>query len=684
LLKDVPVTTKWADLPVAIKAELRKLAADRLAAFRTRWAGEALAKKETILLGCPTVAMTTAIDDYYRKTYDTVVPMTFSLKNIKSVAFARALVRHYLGTIAANRATMTYPTGKLPNRDWDGASPFDSVRLPDKRTFEDIKAYNAQVVRDLRSIDDAALDNLATMLRQRVLFDARAHAVGAFSGDSFGGGDMETACEIVGLDYDILGGYQLDKGRPTIFASDDEVLRETNALYLHNTELRWLDVGTLASALKLTLCSGWGPDRIQELVGDPATNDVAKGIILLQQWWIERVLASADAQKKCSVYSSQDRALIWEAFTADQHSNNDSSSSMDTYQTQLNIYRDDKTAQYRHTATLALRQVFPNDSVLTSAEHQRVVAAINAETAFGLLPSKIAVAIDAAQGKINGPAATVWKHAVQVNVGRIGGNYNPNDAVRPRDEVAVTTMFGEVKTWIANQYQGYPIEIVSLFPYISLIIDTSNNAVTDSTATIRFGVGTSRSKMEYYSLLLHELRHAVYYAWKVNAPDKSKVKEDEGPVAEGSGVAVEALLLELFVKQTLKNDTAYALYALDYGIRDARYVATTDATLQRYFRSSCGGAHEANTLDFARGIGMAYGLTGLLADNMALRAHAGTQYFQYISGGLPMLADIAYLQDHTDPSRQRRIDPFVLFACGLNTPRRDAAYIGALKVCMHL
>jgi hypothetical protein len=50
--------------------------------------------------------------------------------------------------------------------------------------------------------------------------------------------------------------------------------------------------------------------------------------------------------------------------------------------------------------------------------------------------------------------------------------------------------------------------------------------------------------MEYYSWIIHELRHAVWRAWQATTPDKSKVKNDAGPAAEGSGVAVEALLLD--------------------------------------------------------------------------------------------------------------------------------------------
>jgi hypothetical protein len=253
------------------------------------------------------------------------------------------------------------------------------------------------------------------------------------------------------------------------------------------------------------------------------------------------------------------------------------------------------------------------------------------------------------------------------------------------DGAAIKAMFEEVKIWVANQYKGYPIDVAAVFTKFQFAVTSSDNSETKTdTGDMFIGVGTKRSKMEYYSLLLHELRHAVNFAWQATAPDKSKVASDMGLAIEGSGVAVEALLLEPFLKQTLKNDLAYALYALDYGLRDARFAGTTEATLQKYFRGGCSGVTDADSICFTKNIAVSYGLTGALADNAALRAHAGTQYFQYISGGVQVVDDIAYLQNKVDPSGKRRVDPYVLFACGCNTPSRDDKYVAALKACMHL
>jgi hypothetical protein len=173
------------------------------------------------------------------------------------------------------------------------------------------------------------------------------------------------------------------------------------------------------------------------------------------------------------------------------------------------------------------------------------------------------------------------------------------------------------------------------------------------------------------------------FAWRALAPDKSVAKNDEGPALEGAGVAAEELLLPLFLKTTLRNNVAYELYALEYGIRDARFASTTDATLQKYLRVSCGKPTDLDTVESTKKIAESYGLLGQMADTVVQRAHAGTQYLQYIWGGLYMLNEIAYLQNQVDPTGKRRIDPYVLFACGLNTPSRDQSYIDALKHCVH-
>src|SRR5262249_28103294 len=251
----------------------------------------------------------------------------------------------------------------------------------------------------------------------------------------------DQVCGLIAHNWAILAGYKLEKGRPKIFASDDEVLREANAIYLHNTELRWLDVGTLASALGY--CDTTGPKVVAELVGDPVQSSVAKGLILLKSWWIDRVRASENARKPCTVYSAADRVAVWEAFSAGQQFNNDAATSMDTYQALLTKHVAGKIGEYREVARLALRLVFPDDTVLSPVQRAKVLDALEGETAFGVLPDKLVAMLDEAQATRDGPAAKVWRAALAAEIQRIGGNYADGERVRPDDEAAIRAMFEE-------------------------------------------------------------------------------------------------------------------------------------------------------------------------------------------------------------------------------------------------
>jgi hypothetical protein len=266
----------------------------------------------------------------------------------------------------------------------------------------------------------------------------------------------------------------------------------------------------------------------------------------------------------------------------------------------------------------------------------------------------------------------------------IGGNYKAGDAPRPDDVKALNAMFEDVKAFLAGSetYKGLRIDLSSIFPKIQFSVNTSSTALTKLPGIITIGVGTGRSRMEYYSYIIHELRHAVKM-WNVSYPaDAARVRTDEGANVEGCGVAVESQLIGPLMQNVLgADDVAYTLYSLDYGIRDARFVGTTDATLEKYFRPSCDDPKEPNTIDFTKAIAERYGLTGPKADTVALRAHIGSQYFYYISGGLAVLDEIKAVQALM-PAGTRAIDPYVLFACEANNPSTDPAYIEDLKACL--
>lgn len=231
ILKPIPPTASWKNVPEPARRRLAALADQRLLEFRRSWGAKALAQKEYIILHCPVDAMRANEDRYYRLADNNIVSESFSVQDIKNAALRRALIMNYLGSYAALRSMQVYPDNVLRNLDWDGISLFDSVRLPDEITYKNIMAYNAKVREALLAISDDSLSNVEKEVKEYALYDSRAHAQGAFNGDGYGGFDMQSPCEAMQRDWDIDSAYQADKGRPKIFKTDASALIEVNALF---------------------------------------------------------------------------------------------------------------------------------------------------------------------------------------------------------------------------------------------------------------------------------------------------------------------------------------------------------------------------------------------------------------------------------------------------------------------
>lgn len=638
VLGTIPPNATWSSLPDQVKSKLQMLADKRLAAFRASWDGKALAAKESILLNCPTPQMSAAMDDYFKRSYSKAVSSTFSLADLDP-ALRKALVRTYLSAMASYRATNHYSDG-LPDRDWDGISKFDSIRLPDAQSYRDMMAYAQSGVLELRALDKAKISDPERRLIQEVLFNLRSRAKGSV-GDSFGGFDMERVYQRIWEDYDLLDGYA-DHKRPDLFHDDDEVLTEANAYYLSNIPMRGLDRGTLRGAVEYKFYTD--PDEIADKIGDPNSSFVSQRMIQMKDWWLERTRADPGASGKCTIYPAQERADIWEAFTADQRLNNDATSSMDDLKSRLEDYRINMINRYRLLAREAVTKVFPDNTVITPQQRQQVVAWIDQQSQFGIFRQTIAQELDRLQGTANGPAATRWSQIFNEKVKYLGG-YKPSDSISLADQAIAQSLFDNVKDWVGKEYVRYPIDIQKLAGSLNEFeATTASNSFTNTlTARVQFGIGTPRSYYEHYSTLLHEVRHALSARYKAEHLDDPTVASDTGYAMEGSGNAVERLVLERFASSVITDDVALTLYKLDYGIRDARVVGVTDSTLQVLYRTDCSGEADVDTVDFVKKIAASYGLTGDLGENAVRRAHTGAGYLQYAYGEQLILDDISYL-----------------------------------------
>ncbi|CAN7704315.1 hypothetical protein LJR098_002558 [Rhizobium sp. LjRoot98] len=636
LLKPLPIDTRWDDLPKQTQSQLSVLAETRLSHFSSEWDASALASKEKNLLRCPTAAMNLNINRFLAR-FTSAAGASNPLSTIKNQDLGQALKKAYLAEYAAKRATLRYPRGAVENLDWDGTSPFGSIRLPERKSYADIKDYSLKVADELRGLANDDLSPTEIHFREEALYKMRAYSAGAFTGDSWGGADNDSACQLMIRNYDILGGYQLEQKRPEIYQNDDEVLLDANAIFLNNMPLKWQDVGTWNSAKKY--CNVTNPSFVAKLVGDPAVNDTAKAMILFKNWWIERIEASPDSKKKCTIYTEGDRELVWTAFSADQQFNNDQSSSLESYNEKVGEYIADRTLQFRDSASTALDLVFPDPADFSLQDRQTIKEALRQSSAFGaykdIIPAMLEV-IDANSGK---SLRDKWDAAWREDVVEIGG-YQPDEQIRKEDIDKINDMFEKTKDWVAKNYNYYPNNPKNFYHGISIKVTTSSNSTTTYPGNINIGIGTSRTLYEHYSTILHELRHAMEFARAASGQILTVYGADTGPAFEGSGIATEIINLPILANDVFSTPRSIALNRLAYAMHDARLAATSEATAARYFRSGCSEASSPNSIDYVVKLVEKYGLYNEFASNAAVRVHVNAQYLQYLWSGLDMLGGV--------------------------------------------
>jgi hypothetical protein len=677
VLARVPDDAHWADVAPEAKLALGRAAAATQARFRDAWGQAALAAKEAALLECGTPETSRALDRFLGLVLLPDRP-GFRLAAVQDAALRTALVRVYLAAFAAERAAISYPDHRYPDLDWDGRSPFDSFAQPDAAAYADIRAYAGGVVASLRGVAGDALPPAERLVRERALFAARELAAGGFLRDGMGGRDLELPCQLSGAGSEIVLAYRDGAGPPAGLRDDAGVVAQFNAMYLPGTRLQWADTGTRAAALSYGLCTQDIEADIDEHVA-PRHAAAARAMHLLRRWWVDRLRALPLPPR--TLYTDADRALVWDAFTSSQHTDNDGRETMEQLAQRTLALGAAQAARYRELATRAVAAIFPDDTVLRPAERARVLGEIGTLRQFASMRHAVAAVLDHAQDTVDGPAARAWEAAFRAHVAYLGGRVDPHGNVDPADVAQARAMFREVQAWLAKRYEGYPVAFAALFDRIGIVIDADASPFTGADGTIRLGLGVSRPLLEHYSQIIHESRHAVR-AWTVaHAADPARVATDDGVALEGSGVAAEDLLRDEFLRATVHDELAVLLYQVEFGLRDARFIATTQATLQRYERGA-DPADARSTEEAARAVALAYGLTGPLADTLVQRAHAGTQYLQYVYAGERVKDDLAWLEHAIDPAGHVRLDPFILFACNQDTPQRDEAYVARLAACV--
>jgi hypothetical protein len=382
------------------------------------------------------------------------------------------------------------------------------------------------------------------------------------------------------------------------------------------------------------------------------------------------VNAHPDAQKKCTVYSTADRAVMWNNLTARQRTNADGSETFEAYGATYSAVAAARRTEIQATAEAAIEAEFGGaSSTITPAQKAAVIAAVRAETRPAAVLETIYAALDTAT---NGTAASTQLKAKFGALEMVGG-YAAGETLRAADLATVNAMWADVKAFVASHYAGLTVDIAALAP-ATVLVTTGDATFAGDNGVLTVGLSAATNKATLYSTLLHEAKHMIDFA--SHAPV-------QGSAWEGAATLVERMTFPQFFDEKMSSPADQAMipfYTLGNEIENVRLTATTDATLKVFLRKSCGKG-QLNSIDFAKEVVKSYGYT----DDATLllrsrRAHFGAQYLDYDYGLVQYGEVVAYFQQAVGTAKT--IDPFVLQACDMSFPAKDAAHVTKLKTCL--
>lgn len=667
LLARVPAGTAWKDVSPAVKARLERNAALYQSKVRHDWGTKGLDEKEARLVGAATPPMIENFDRVLKHLFAADVPADF----VPSTAVTNApllleLKRFYLVYCAERRHLLlsTNPDFK----DWDGG-PVTEFLVRDVTATEEQKNYARAVQARIDAIPAAGLSDIEKRIVTKTRFLTRALAQAA-NGFSSGGNDTRQMSTAAANLYDFGAFHAQAPGGSKLFTDDNDFLLALNATTFPGPML-YGNVGT-ADAFVWDQANYVEPEFLKSQGLDLATSQKAKNFVVLANWWKERVLALPEAQKRCTVYSPAENADIWEAFTADNFSNADGKQTMASYAATYQATVTLRNQRMNGVADMAIDSAFP--SGLTAQKKAQVKAAIHKSTRPAAIVETIVAALDTATG--NTTASVAFK-AKLTELTMIGG-YAEGEALRPADLQAVNEMYDNVKKYIGVHYAGRTVDIAALLPP-SVVVTTSNGIFAGASptggATITVGVGTANNKAALYSTLLHESKHAIDFASKASV---------QGAAWEGAAISAETLVHPKFIAEVMAAEgPKLPFYALSSELANVRTTATTDATLKVYLRKSCGPT-DPDSNQFAKSIVEGYGYTDPATLTLrARRAHYGAQYLSYDYGQVIYVDLMTWLQGQLGNAAPA-IDPYLLQACGMPSPNKDAAAVAKLKSCLGL
>ncbi len=679
LFAEIPLGTKWADVPPRIQRALARKAENLRRARRKEWGEGALAAKEAVLLEAPTPAMLAYFDQAVRTRFAADVPEAFEAsKDVRSAKLLASLKKFYLLESAASRdeAMRDPPPGpsadRIPVLDWDGVTRVREGVLSDEQLIRDHSHYAARILQEVREVlAESDLPPLERHVAEKTANYLRVFAGGVPYPEAYTGGDPYHKTHAV-YSFSTYFVFSRTKKGGATFATDDDFLEAMNGLWF-GPKLDNVDVGSVKSLLEFHRNMGYGSDAaIKDLVGDPATNVVARATVLMRDWWIERVRTSAEAENRCTILSSKARASIWDVFAAT--GGLDPSVRLEDVAQQNAEFGAELRGAYGPLIDGALVSLFPEGDVLSATQRAAVVAKVLPKVSFAVAQQQVAAALD----EVTGNAAASARFNEAMNAVRYIGYNDPNATVDPADKALIEGMWQEVRSWLGARYDSGPgpHKPGVLLPQTIEITTgaTSYTRGVDGVVIIALG-GPARTKAGWYSIMLHEALHSFTM--------RAKLKP-EGLAIEGAAQDAERRLLRPFLEHAFAaTPEELPLSMLHWGIRDGRNMNTTNATFALLLRKDC-LAGEPDSIQLVQGMAKQDGLSGGYLDSVVYRSHWGTQYLQYVTGEIRMRKTLEWLDANIQPETANHFDTYQLISCGLANPRPDPATADKLKACLGL
>ncbi|MGO7038432.1 hypothetical protein ACCS60_08705 [Rhizobium acaciae] len=647
LLKDVPDDVSWQTLEPSTKAALEERARIALEKERQAWGLAGLAAKRKTLLEAPTPAMTENINTVLAFVYNSELSNGFDLaRDVQNADLKAALINIYLATVAS-RGFLIYNHPEF--KGWDGL-PIHELPLVDDEGWKASSAWLQRTEDDLRQIPPASLTPLESAFLEKSYFSTRA---GKFPDKPPLG--TQGAMEYAGL---------YSKPASVRPIPDDATLLEAYNASMFS-EFRDFDVGTL-DAFWFNYDTEF---KLPALKAEGMSNELAATVLKLGKLYLTRTQGNPDKDRRCTIYSSEERNSFWDSFTAGQISNADGSESIEEYQVSYRDVAAKRLSEMRELGSLTLERMFPDGSAELSASQR---SEVTKRLLFETRPAKMMDTLITSLDEVTGSKAASQKVLDAANQQpTVGGGYVPDEEVRASDRAEIMKMWDKLRAYIKAEYSGYRLDIAQLIP-VAPIIQTSGDYQFTGGGKVTLSLGSKQNLASFSSTFMHEMKHAI---------DQNSHAAVEGAAWEGAATSVEHQVWPIFIEKAMADQLPLLPIArLKTAVDNVRFTATTDATLSVFLRETC-GANEPNTIDFVKEIVRSYGYDE--PDTLTLRsrrAHRSTQYLMYDYGLAQYTKLLAYLQNAIGPAT--RVDAFLLQACKMPSPNADQATIDNLRACI--